>query len=69
MFMPSTLFDRFYVLCNQLIHGGATYNSSVNRDQVRDGRRIVAFLVPILVSLMVSNPEVDWGAPYYPVVG
>lgn len=65
----SILFDRLYVLRNQLIHGGATYKGSVNRDQVRDGRRIVAFLAPILVSLMVSNPEVDWGAPYYPVVG
>ena len=64
----STLFDRLYVLRNQLIHGGATWRSSVNRDQVRDGRRIVAFLVPIFVSLMVSNPDVHWGAPYYPVV-
>ena len=64
----SILFDRLYVLRNQLIHGGATWRSSVNRDQVRDGRRIVAFLAPIFVSLMVSNPDVHWGAPYYPVV-
>ena len=28
----STLFDRLYVLRNQIIHGGATWNSSVNRE-------------------------------------
>ncbi len=64
----SILFDRLYVHRNQLIHGGATYKSSVNRDQVRDGRRIVAFLVPIFVTLMVTNPNIHWGAPYYPPV-
>ena len=31
------LFDRLYVLRNQILHGGATWNSSVNRSQVRDG--------------------------------
>ncbi len=64
----SMLFDRLYVLRNQLMHGGATWNSSVNRDQVRDGARILGFLVPIFVELMMDNPEVDWGLPYYPVV-
>ena len=64
----SILFSRLYVLRNQLIHGGATWNGSVNRDQVRDGRRIVAFLVPRFVQIMVANPREPWGAPYYPVV-
>ena len=64
----SILFDRLYVLRNQLVHGGATWRSSVNRDQVRDGRRIVAFLVPRFVQIMVANPQEPWGAPYYPVV-
>jgi hypothetical protein len=63
-----TLFDRLYVLRNQLIHGGATWNSSVNRDQVRDGRNILGFLIPIFLNLMMDNPELDWGAPYYPIV-
>ena len=63
------LFDRLYVLRNQLIHGGATWNGRVNRDQVRDGARIMAFLVPLFVSLMLDNPEREWGAPYYPPVG
>jgi hypothetical protein len=62
------LFDRLYVLRNQLVHGGATWNSQVNRDQVRDGARILALLVPLFVDLMMDNAEVAWGAPYYPVV-
>ena len=64
----NTLFDRLYVLRIQLMHGGATWQSSVNRDQVRDGARILAFLVPLFVGLMLSHPEIDWGPPDYPVV-
>lgn len=64
----TTLFDRLYVLRNQLVHGGATWNSSVNRDQVGDGARIMALLVPLFIDLMMDNPEVAWGKPFYPVV-
>lgn len=64
----STLFDRLYVLRIQLMHGGASWGSSVNRDQVQDGARILAFLVPLFVELMMSHPEIDWGPPDYPVV-
>ena len=63
-----TLFDRLYVLRNQLLHGGATWQGSVNRAQVRDGARIMAFLVPLFVSLMMAHPDEDWGPPDYPVV-
>ena len=63
-----TLFDRLYVLRNQLVHGGATWNSSVNRSQVRDGASILSFLVPVFINLMMDHPEVNWGAPYYPLV-
>lgn len=63
-----TLFDRLYVLRNQLIHGGATWNSGVNRDQLRAGVAILAQLVPVFVDVMMDNPGKDWGAPHYPVV-
>lgn len=62
------LFDRLYVLRNQLMHGGATWNGSVNRAQVRDGARIMAFLVPLFLKLMLDNPAEPWGAPRYPPV-
>lgn len=62
------LFDRLYVLRNQLIHGGATWGGSVNRDQVRDGARILSVLVPTFIELMMDAPDLDWGQPAYPVV-
>ena len=64
----SVLFDRLYVLRNQLFHGGATWNSGVNRRQVRDGAQIMAFLVPHFIELMMDHPDAGWGPPYYPVV-
>lgn len=64
----SILFDRLYVLRNQLFHGGSTWNSRVNRRQVRDGANILAFLVPHFIDLMMDHPAAGWGPPYYPVV-
>lgn len=64
----SVLFDRLYVLRNQLIHGGATWNSSVNRSQVKDGAAVLGVLLPIFIDIMMDNPSHDWGCPYYPVV-
>lgn len=64
----SILFDRLYVLRNQLVHGGATWNSKMNRKQVRDGAALLLSLLPVFVDTMISNPKEDWGAPHYPVV-
>ncbi len=62
------LFDRLYVLRNQLVHGGATWGGSVNRSQVRDGAAIIAFLAPRFIELMLDAPGEDWGPAYYPVI-
>jgi hypothetical protein len=62
------VFDRLYVLRNQLVHGGATWNGAVNRDQVRDGAAVLGWLLPIFIDVMMDNPARDWGRPYYPVV-
>jgi len=64
----SIVFNRLYVLRNQLVHGGATWNSSVNRDQVQDGANILSFLLPCFINIMMDNPDEPWGKPYYPVV-
>lgn len=64
----SFVFDRLYVLRNQIVHGGSTWNSGINRAQVRDGAAVLAFLVPVFVDLMMDNPREDWGKPFYPVV-
>ena len=64
----SVVMDRLYVLRNQLMHGGATYQSGVNRDQVRDGANLLGELLPIIITIMMEYPEVEWGEIYYPVV-
>ena len=63
------VFDRLYVLRNQIVHGGATWNSSVNRQQVKDGAAILGTLLPIVLDLMIRHPELDHGDILYPVVG
>ena len=45
--MLSIVLSRIYVLRNQLVHGGATWGSSVNREQLRDCTRFMAKLVPL----------------------
>ena len=60
---------RLYQMRNQLIHGGATYKSSVNRDQVRDSANLLGRLIPLIIEIMLDNPEEAWGDIYYPVVG
>ena len=64
----SSLFDRLYMLRTQLVHGGATWCSKVNRDQVRDGTKILLHLVPIFIDIMMDNPDHPWGMPFYPVI-
>ena len=64
----AVVFDRLYTLRNQLVHGGATWNSSVNRNQLRDAGQILGRLVPVMIELMMDNPKRVWGDPNYPVV-
>ena len=60
--------DRLYVLRIQLMHGGSTYQSQVNRQQVTDGVHILSFLMPVIVNIMMDAHEEDWGAIYFPVI-
>lgn len=63
------LFSRLYTLRNQILHGGATYKSSVNRDQLRDACDILLSLLPVMVKIMMENHnEMNWGKPFYPLV-
>jgi hypothetical protein len=55
-------------LRNQLIHGGATWGSSINRDQVRDCVGFMGKLVPLVIEVMLDNPGTLWGDACYPVV-
>ena len=64
----SILMERLYVLRNQLIHGGSTWNSGKNRDQVVDGNKFLKDFVPCLLEIMLKNPNENWGDNNYPIL-
>lgn len=64
----SIVLARLYVLRNQLVHGGATWNSTINRDQLRDASAFLGKLVPVIIETMMDHPETLWGDAIYPVV-
>ncbi len=66
--MLGLVFDRLYVLRCQLVHGGTTWGSYVNRAQVKDGAAILGTLMPLIADLMLDNPTENWGRPFYPVL-
>lgn len=61
--------SRIYTLRNQLMHGGATWNSTVNREQLRDCSRFMGKLVPLVIEVRMDHPTALWGDACYPVVG
>jgi hypothetical protein len=66
-FLLRQVFDRLYMLRCQIIHGGATWNGKVNRQQVRDAADILRTVMPVIVDIMMDRPEAAWGRPFYPV--
>jgi hypothetical protein len=60
--------DRLYVLRNQLMHGGATWNSKINRQQVKDACSIMLTLMPLIIATMMGANDENWGEIFYPVV-
>lgn len=62
------VFERLYTIRNQIVHGGATYASSVNRKQVKDAVNILGDFLPLIIDIMMNHPEQDWGKPFYPPV-
>lgn len=62
------VFKRLYTLRNQIIHGGATYASRTNRQQLKDATQILGKIVPTIIEIMMNYPEQIWGEACYPVV-
>jgi hypothetical protein len=58
---------RLYVLRNQLIHGSATWGGETNRAQVQDAAQILRSFVPIMIDIIMDDPDQEWGEPLYPV--
>lgn len=55
------IFQWLYTRHNQLIHGGMTWGSSVNRDQLRDANHIMSDVVPVIIEIQLDNAQRHWG--------
>ena len=63
----SVVFDRLYTMRLQLFHGGATFNSRVNRKTVKLSEMILRqFMRPILEVMIDHGLDEDWGEFSYP---
>ena len=62
------LFERLYVLRNQLHHGGSTAAGGKNRQQVEAGAVVMKALIPTFIDVIITNADLNWGKPYFPVM-
>ncbi|WP_350354800.1 HEPN domain-containing protein [Shewanella psychrotolerans] len=62
------ILQRLYTLRNQIVHGGGAWNSTANREQIRDGVAFLSKLVPIIINVMMDNTETLWGDANYPLI-
>ena len=60
--------DRLYMLRNQIMHGGATFESSANRSQLQSSCNILKLFIPLMIDIMIDNKEEEWGDIYYPLI-
>ena len=65
------VFQRLYVLRNQLMHGASTWDGEINKKQLIDGAIILHCLIPFFIDIMLKTPEYEWnlwGRVWYPRV-
>ena len=63
------IFQRLYVLRNQLMHGSVTWNSQIYKRQFSSSTKIMHWLLPVFIEIMLKNPEEkwkQWRKVYYP---
>ena len=64
------LFERLYVLRQQVFHGAATSGSKLNRSYLKAGAGLMSKIIPAMIEVMVAaGPETDWGDICFPPVG
>ena len=64
----SIILSRLYVLRNQIMHGGATYGSGANRQQLADCSALMLDIVPLFIELMMAGQNQLWGDAAYPLI-
>ena len=64
------LFERLYVLRQQVFHGAATASSKLNRRAMKLGTGILAAVIPAIIVIMINvGPEAEWGEVCFPPMG
>ncbi len=64
------LFDRLWILRNQLMHGAATKGSSLNRRTLNAGAALLCEMLPEMIDIMLENGVTkDWGEVCFPPIG
>lgn len=63
------IFHRMLMLKNQLLQGSISYNSTMNRQQLKDSCQILLALLPAFLLLLIENSDIlDAGQVFYPVM-
>jgi hypothetical protein len=62
------ILSRIYTLRNQIVHGGSTWGSKVNRQQLQDCAKLMGCFIPIIIEIMLESPDTLWGDACYPVI-
>ncbi|KAF1019593.1 MAG: hypothetical protein GAK29_03865 [Acinetobacter bereziniae] len=63
------VFQRLYTVQQQIILGGATYNSSMNRKLLQDSCNILIAVIPACMHIILENPQqFDFDTPFYPLL-
>ncbi|WP_296284544.1 HEPN domain-containing protein [uncultured Acinetobacter sp.] len=63
------IFNRLETIQKQILNGGSTYNSAMNRKQLQDACNILSAILPTLIYIILENPIIfEFNKPYYPVL-
>ncbi len=61
------LFDRLYVMRNQVFHGASTKGSNLNRRTLTQSAAMLGEILPVMIGIMIEyGIEKDWGGVCFP---
>ena len=62
------IFNRLDVAQNQILKGGATYNSVLNREQLQDICSVFSAILSAFIYILLENPNIfNLTKPFYPM--
>jgi len=61
------LFERLYVMRQQVLHGAATSGSKLNRTTLSRCTDVLSHVMPAMIDIMIAaGPDADWGEVCFP---